>query len=100
VLDVALRVTNGPYRRRDRLEHVRHGAQADTVYGIGIGDWTSDVDAPGAHGKVLQHLIIEEKDGTPTATFSRVTAKDRHGLRMCQTPRTELGIPLCNGTTD
>jgi hypothetical protein len=95
VLDVALRVTDGPYRRRDRFEHIREGVQADILYRIGIGDWMLDLDAPGQYGKVLQHLIIEEKVGLPTVTFSRVTRKGNHGLRMCQTPRTQLGIPLC-----
>ena len=95
VVDVALRVTDGPYRRRDRFEHIREGVQADILYHVGIGDWTLDIDAPGEHGKMLQHLIIEEKDGLPTVTFSRVTRKGNHGLRMCQTPRTQLGIPPC-----
>jgi hypothetical protein len=95
VLDVALRVTDGPYRRRDRFEHVRQGAQSDFIYSVGLGDWSLDLDAPGESGKVLQHLIIEEKDGVPIVTFSRVTRKGGHGLRMCQTPRTQLGIPLC-----
>jgi hypothetical protein len=95
VIDVALRMTDGPYQRRDRFEHIRQDVQSDIDYRIGIGDWTLDIDAPGQYGKVLQHLIIEEKDGLPTVTFSRVTLKDGHGLRMCQTPRTQLGIPLC-----
>jgi hypothetical protein len=73
VLDVALRVTDGPYRRRDRFEHIRKGVQADILYHVGIGDWTLDIDALGEHGKILQHLIIEEKDGLPAVTFSRVT---------------------------
>ena len=95
VLDVALRVTDGPYRRRDRFEHIREGVQGDVLYRIGIGDWTLDLDAPGRYGKILQRLIIEEKDGLPTVTFSRVTQKSNHGLRLCQTPRTQLSIPLC-----
>ena len=95
VLDVALRVTDGPYRRRDRFDHIRQGVQSDFIYRIGLGDWTLDVDAPSEHGKVLQHLIIEEKDGLPIVTFSRVTRKGNHGLKICQTPRTQLGIPLC-----
>jgi hypothetical protein len=95
VLDITLRVTDGPYQRRNRFEHIREGVQSDIDYRIGIGDWTLDIDAPGQHGKVLQHLIIEEKDGLPTVTFSRVTLKSGQGLRMCQTPRTQLGIPLC-----
>lgn len=95
VLDVALRATDGPYRRRDRFDHIRQGVQSDFIYRIGLGDWTLDVDAPGEYGKMLQHLIIEEKDGLPILTFSRVTRKGYHGLKMCQTPRTQLGIPLC-----
>jgi hypothetical protein len=94
VLDVALRVTDGPYRRRDRFDRVRQGVQSDFIYRVGLGDWTLDVDAPGEYGKVLQHLIIEEKDG-PIVTFSRVTRKGYHGLKICQTPRTQLGVPLC-----
>jgi hypothetical protein len=95
VLDVALWVTKGSFQRRDRFEHIRQGAQADTIYPLAIGDWTLDIDAPGEHGKMLQHLIIERKDGIPVVTFSRVTEKGTHGLRMCQTPRTQLGISLC-----
>jgi hypothetical protein len=95
VLDVALRVTDGPYRRRDRFDHVRQGVQSDFIYRVGLGDWTLDLDAPGEYGKVLQRLIIEEKDGLPIVTFSRVMRKGGHGLKVCQTPRTQLGIPLC-----
>jgi hypothetical protein len=95
VLDVALRITNGPYQRRDRFDHIREGLQSDFPYSIRIGDWTLDIDAPRKYGKMVQHLIIEEKDGVPTVTFMRVTRKGNHGLRMCQTPRTQLGIPLC-----
>jgi len=95
VIDVALWVTNGPFLRRNRFEHIRQGMQADYLYALGIGDWTLDIDAPGEHGKMLQRLIIEERNGSPVVTFSRVIEKGDHGLRKCQTPRTQLGIPLC-----
>ena len=95
VLDVALRTTRGAYQRRNRFDHVRRGAQSDTIYAIGPGDWTLDIDAPGDHGKVLQRLLIENENGKPAVTFSRVTRKDSYNLVMCQSPTTRKGIPPC-----
>ena len=70
----------------DVIPLIRQGKESWPAIALSVGDWIFDIDALGAYGKVLQRIVIEQRDGRPVLTFSPVDRKGTH-TTVCYTPK-------------